>query len=96
MSSRAEWIQRVLPIAMIVGSVVAVPALAFSSSGLRRLAQLREERVRAEREESELGARIRELRAQVDRSKHDPRAVERVARDELGLVRPTEVVFQFR
>jgi cell division protein FtsB len=27
--------------------------------------------------------------------KEDPRAIERVARDELGLVRPEDIVFQF-
>ena len=43
-----------------------------------------------------MGQQITELRAQVKRIKDDPAAVERVARDELGLVRQTEVIFQFK
>jgi cell division protein FtsB len=43
-----------------------------------------------------LAQEIRELRAEVRQIKQDPAAVERVARDELGLVRQTEVVFQFK
>jgi len=38
---------------------------------------------------------IEQLRAEVARAKSDPAVVERIARDELGLVRQTEVVFQF-
>lgn len=96
MSSRALLLQRALPIALLVLSAVSVPAMVFAPSGLRRLESLRQERARAELEQSQLTQQIRELRAKVERSKADPRAVERVARDSLGLVRQTEVVFQFR
>jgi cell division protein FtsB len=63
---------------------------------LHRLTSLREERSRADTEISRLSQQIAELRAQVQRIKEEPAAVERVARDELGLVRQTEVVFQFK
>ena len=45
--------------------------------------------------ESRLSQEIAEIRAEVERIKADPAAVEQVARDELGMVRQTEVVFQF-
>ncbi|HMA93140.1 MAG TPA: septum formation initiator family protein, partial [Polyangiaceae bacterium] len=67
----------------------------FSRSGLPQLAQLQEERVRLLEQEQQLRHEIAQLRAEVERIKSDPSAVEQVARDELGLVRPTEVVFQF-
>ncbi len=89
-------LQRALPIALLGLSVVSVPVMMLAPSGLRRLESLRQERARAELEQSQLTQQIRELRAKVERSKADPRAVERVARDRLGLVRKTEVVFQFR
>ena len=38
---------------------------------------------------------IEELRGRVERLRDDPTAVERIARDDLGLVRQSEVVFQF-
>lgn len=76
-------------------AALGVPALLISSSGISRLERLRIERETAELEISRLGKRIEELRAQVTRIKTDPDAVERVARDQLGLVRQTEVVFHF-
>lgn len=96
MSSRAVLLERVLPLAILVVAVVAVPVLILSPTGLGRLGALRQERAKADEEISRLSQQITELRAQVKRIKDDPAAVERVARDELGLIRQTEVVFQFK
>jgi cell division protein FtsB len=76
-------------------AAISVPMLMLSATGLPRLQGLREEKVRADDEVSRLSQQIWELRAEVARIKDDPAAVERAARDELGLVRRTEVVFQF-
>lgn len=88
-------VERILPVAILTLAVVAVPLMIFSRSGLPRLNNLREERRSAQREVSRLAQDIRELRVQVKRIKQDPVAVEQVARDQLGLVRQTELVFQF-
>ena len=88
--------ERVLPIAILAVSLTAVPVMIFSNSGLYRLNELRVERAEVDEEISRLSQEIRQLRAQVKRIKEDPAAVERVARDELGLIRKTEVVYQFR
>gem|GEM_PF-961189 len=87
--------QRVLPLLVLAVAVVSVPFLMLSPTGLPRLRNLEEERRRANEEISRLGSQITALRAEVARIKSDPAAVERAARDELGLVRTTEVVFQF-
>ncbi len=84
-----------LPLAILCLAVVAVPAMIFSPAGLTRLTELKRERVRADDEISRLSQQIRELRAEVDSVRNQPQAIERVARDELGLVRKTEVVFHF-
>jgi cell division protein FtsB len=76
-------------------AAISVPMMMLSATGLPRLQGLREEKVRADDEVSRLSQQIWELRAEVARIKDDPAAVERAARDELGLVRRTEVVFQF-
>jgi cell division protein FtsB len=94
--SRRLFLERVLPLGILVVALISVPVMMFSPSGVGRLATLREERARAELEVSRLSQQIRELRAEVQRIKQDTAAVERVARDELGLVRQTEVVFQFK
>lgn len=88
--------ERVLPIAILAVAIVAVPVMILSRTGLPRLDELRQEKARSGQEISHLSEQIRQLRAQVKRVKRDPAAVERVARDELGLVRRTEVVFQFK
>jgi cell division protein FtsB len=48
-----------------------------------------------ERENEEIRRDIEVLRARVGRLRDDPAAVEQLARDELGLIRQSEVVFQF-
>jgi cell division protein FtsB len=67
----------------------------LSPTGYGRLESLANERKNLADEISVLSQQIRQLREEVRRMKGDPAAVERVARDELGLVRQTEVVFQF-
>jgi len=84
-----------MPLAVLAVAAISVPMMMLSSTGLPRLQGLREEKVRADDEVSRLSQQIWELRAEVARIKDDPAAVERAARDELGLVRRTEVVFQF-
>jgi len=88
-------LQRALPITVLVTAVVSVPVMIFSPDGLAKLRHLEAEKERADEEVSRLSEQIRRLRAEVRRIKDDPTTVERVARDELGLVRQTEVVFQF-
>ena len=95
MSSGSLFVQRVMPLAVLAIAAISVPMLMLSATGLPRLQGLREEKVRADEEVSRLSQQIWELRAEVARIKDDPAAVERAARDELGLVRRTEVVFQF-
>ncbi len=84
-----------MPLAVLAMAAISVPMLMLSATGLPRLQGLREEKARADDEVSRLSQQIWELRAEVARIKDDPAAVERAARDELGLVRRTEVVFQF-
>ena len=80
-------LRRALPIAVLGVAIVSVPVMIFSHDGLTRLRHLEAEKLRAEEEVSRLSAQIRKLRAEVRRIKEDPAMVERVARDELGLVR---------
>lgn len=81
---------------MLVVAVISVPVMIFSPDGLSRLKALEEEKRSADAEIARLSAEIQEYRVRVQRIKEDPASVERAARDELGLVRQTEIVFQFR
>lgn len=87
--------ERVLPVAVLVLAVVGVPVMIFAPTGLPRLRGLERELGDVDEENAELRRDIEALRGRVARLRDDPAAVERIARDELGLVRQTEVVFQF-
>jgi cell division protein FtsB len=84
-----------LPLALSGVALVSVPIQVFSPKGLPQVRHLEEERARTSEQAMLLSQEISQLRAEVERIKNEPSAVEQVARDELGLVRPTEVVFQF-
>ncbi len=88
-------LERALPIAVLVMAVVGAPVLIFSPQGLPRLRGLEKELNDVEDENAELRRDIESLRGRVERLRDDPAAVERIARDDLGLVRQNEVVFQF-
>lgn len=88
--------ERVLPVAILVVAVVGAPVLIFSPQGLPRLRNLQKELAEVGEENAELRREIDALHGKVARLRDDPGAVERIARDNLGLVRQTEVVFQFQ
>jgi cell division protein FtsB len=88
-------LQRVLPLVVLAIGALGTPWLLISTGGTSRLTQLEREREEVELEISRLSKRVHELRARTQAVRSDPREVERVARDKLGLVRQTEVIFQF-
>ena len=88
-------IERVLPVGILVVAVIGVPVMILSPEGLPRLRGLERELEQVDEESAELRREIDQLRGKVERLRDDPTAVERIARDNLGLVRQTEVVFQF-
>lgn len=90
-----EFLQKTLPIAMLSLALVAVPVLILEPEGLPRLHALNKELDQVETENDELRRDIGKLRVEVQELRDDPAAVERIARDELGMVRKSEVVFQF-
>lgn len=95
MASLSALVERVLPVAVLVVSAVSVPFMILSPTGAPRLRALSEEKRRVDVEISRLGDQIRRLRVEVRQLKSDPAKIEQVARDELGLLRQTEIVVQF-
>jgi cell division protein FtsB len=92
---QADFLQKTLPIAMLSLALVAVPVLILEPEGLPRLHALNKELDQVDSENDELRRDIGKLRVEVTHLRDDPAAVERIARDELGMVRTSEVVFQF-
>ncbi len=89
------FLERILPIAVLVLAMVGAPFMIFSREGLPRLRGLERELAAVDAENRDLEREIEELRGYVGRLRDDPAAVERLARDDLGLVRQSEIVFQF-
>jgi cell division protein FtsB len=69
--------------------------LVLAPEGLPRLNGLQRELADVNADNQELRRDLARLRIEVRRMRDDPAAVERIARDELGMVRKSEVVFQF-
>jgi cell division protein FtsB len=86
--------------AATLASIIALIALIVGALfGDRGLLHLIDQRHRAEalaREISDLQAENARLAAEIAALRSDPRAIERLAREELGLVRPGETVFLVR
>ncbi len=94
MSTVRERIALAIPATILVLAVVGVPVMVLGSEGLPRnrrlLAQLD-----AQREENRRLARdVQQLTAELDGFNRDVRARERAVRDELGWVRPDEIVVE--
>ena len=90
-----RWLQRFLPLGLLITALVGAPLMIFSREGMPRLEAVEQELGTVEHENEELRREIEMLRARVTRLRADPAAVEQLARDELGLIRQSEVVFQF-
>ena len=89
-------VERLVPIGMLLIAAVSVPVMLWSPAGLARLHALRTQRENLSLEVSRLEREIQALRFQAESIKTSPSSIERVARDELGLVRRTELVMQFK
>ena len=86
---------RGLPLAVLTVSLVTVPVLVLEPQGVPRMRSLERELEGVQTENTELRRDVNRLRTEVKDLRDDPEAVERIAREQLGLVRKSEVVFQF-
>jgi cell division protein FtsB len=93
--SLGRALERTLPIALLGLALVGAPIMIFQPEGLPRMRALEKELAEVQGENVELRRDVGQLRAEVKNLRDDPSAVERIARDQLGLVRKSEVVFQF-
>ena len=77
------------------GAVLLIFFIIFGGRGLVQIYHLKEERTRVEAVNSRLGAENRKLAEQIERMKHNKEEIEKIAREELGLVKKGEVIYQF-
>ncbi len=84
-----------LPFFLLVLALIAVPVLVMDDRGLPRYKALRAELKEYESANRELGVEVERLKQEIDALRADTDTVERIARDELGMVREGELIFQF-
>jgi cell division protein FtsB len=90
-----HFVERILPLLILAVAAVGAPVMILAPEGLPRLRSLTRELHDVDTENADLRRQIAHLRGAVTHLREDPAAVERIARDELGLIRKSEVVFQF-
>jgi len=84
-----------LPFGLLVLSIVSVPLAILDEEGLPRYRALRSELAEVRRVDYRLRRDVEQLQREVTRLRSDPQEIERIARDELGMVRRDEILFQF-
>jgi cell division protein FtsB len=84
-----------LPFGLLILSIVSVPLSILDDEGLPRYRALKDELAEVERVNERLRRDVEQLDREVDALRHDPEAIERIARDELGMIREDEILFQF-
>lgn len=94
-SPRARrWAARVGLAAALAASLAYVPYRLLDPASARTVAAMRAELERTRARQRELAEQNAEFRRDIDGLRADPRAVEDVARDELGMLRPDEIAIQ--
>ncbi len=94
-SSRRPLFRRHLKLLVLV-LVVLAAASVMGNRGLMRLYQFQRERAELTREIDKLRAANAALEQEARPLKSDPSGIEAIAREELGLVKPGEIVYEFR
>ena len=91
--STGTWL---LPLGLLLFAMIFVPVRILDAEGLPRYRALRAELEQTRDRISRLRDEVQQLHQEVDLLKTDPRAIERIARDELGMLRRDEILFDFK
>jgi cell division protein FtsB len=95
MDALVRFARYALPIALLLAAAVLVPLKVFDSKGLDRVRRLTLELQSIEDANRLIRRENDALRQQIRAFHSDPGYMEKIARDELGLIGPSEVVYQF-
>jgi cell division protein FtsB len=85
----------IIPLGLLVITSVAVPLQLVDGQGIPRYMELRAQIARVGKSNAQLEREIKALEQETELLRNDARAIERLARDDLGMVRAGEIVFQF-
>lgn len=88
-------VHRKFALAAVILAVALTGLSIADARGLRRYYRLKDDIASYEERNRSLTASNDALRREIEALSGDPRALERAAREELGLVKPNEVIFNF-
>jgi cell division protein FtsB len=94
-SGPGRWLVRIALASTLAAGVGYLPYKAYGPRGVPRVLRLQRDLWELEDKNRSLQEENIRLLDRAKSLKSDPEAIERVARDELGLARPEDVVFQF-
>jgi cell division protein FtsB len=90
-----HWVNRILLALLLAGAITLWPERSqLAGAWTEDLERVRAERDTLHEGNAALHEQLRLLQAEIDALKTDPREVARIAREDLNLVRPGEVVFE--
>jgi cell division protein FtsB len=95
MSRLGRAVAWMLPFGLLITSIVSVPLGILDEQGLPRYRALKAELAEVERINQRLRREVEQLQRDVEGLQGDPATIERIARDELGMIRADEILFQF-
>ena len=93
--SKRTWILRGLAAVLLAVTFGYVPYHLYARSGYARYRELRRDCAAAKIRNAHLRAENERLAREVEALRTDPRALEQVARADMGWVRPGEILFDF-
>jgi len=89
-----RWAARVGLAAALAISLAYVPYRLLDPVGARRVAELRSELRGIRGRHAKLTAENHQLRQEIDGLRQDPSVIEDIAREDLGMVRPDEIIIR--
>jgi len=89
-----QWLIRLSGAAVLAGLMAYVPYLVYRGDGYVHYRKMQDDLDEIERKNAALRVQNRALRREVKHLRTDPEALGAVARDDLGLVKPGEIVIQ--
>ncbi len=85
----------ILLLCLVVIVFIVVPIKIFGPNGLPKLRALQNELDAIVQESDRISEETYKLEKEVQSLRDDPIAIERIARDELGMVKQNEIIYQF-
>ena len=90
-----KFLRLLLPITLLALAAAIVPLKVFDSQGIERVERLKKELLDLKETNLHIQRENEVLRREINAFYADPEYVEKMARDELGMVGPDEYIYQF-